>query len=41
MEQQAQNKALAMLKIMRLIEQKRKARYQKRYVKKTAVRKAS
>lgn len=37
-----QSKALAKLKIMRLIEKKRKARYEKRYAKKTtAVRKAS
>ena len=31
------DKALARLKIMRLIEKKRRARYEKRYVKKTAV----
>lgn len=30
-----------MLKIMRLIEKKRKARYEKRYVRKTAAKKAS
>lgn len=35
------NKALAKLKIMRLIEKKRRARYEKRYVKKAAARKVS
>lgn len=39
MEQSNTDKALAKLKIMRLIEKKRRARYEKRYVKKTAARK--
>lgn len=34
--EQPMDKALARLKIMRLIEKKRKARYEKRYVKKAA-----